>query len=138
MLIYFQEERKGLGASLPAPKVACVLSECGFLRAEQQPTNSLLGFLLAPSNPQPATVLCSTTHIPVASLMKNLPQLASKVTEALQEAIAVSTKQDKTKPRIASVYSDPAISLLGICQKDSHRCQRRNVQNANALHLEND
>ena len=97
-----------------------------------------LGILLVPSNPQPATVLCSKAQIPMASLIKNLPRLVRKLTEALWGAAWQSPlKQDKTKPRLASIYSDPVSSIPGIYQRDPHRCWRRNVQNANALHLEN-
>lgn len=133
VLLYFQEEGKGLGGSLLALKEACVLSEGKFRRAEQQPPNPMVS-----SNPQPTTVLCSTdTDLP-ACLIKNLQQMVSKVTEAFWGAMwQYPLKQGKTRPHITSIYSHPAISLLGISQKDSHRCPRRNVQNANALQLEN-
>lgn len=82
--------------------------------------HALFGFLLAPYNSQPATELCCETQISVAPLVTNLPSLVGQEAEAPWGAAwQYPPKRGQTKRCIASIYSDPAISLLGSLWKDT-------------------
>lgn len=119
--------------SLPAPKAACVLSECG---TEAHECHRLS-----------ASCLPLPTHSPPGiALRHRAPELPSLKTRDSWRARwhrhsggvmwQQPPKQDKANPSKAPKYSDPAIPPLGTCWKGTHRRLRRKVQTTNAFQVE--